>query len=83
MAYPIIVWATMASACKPLSFFWEQFTGVPGSCIDVNSFFLALGIINMIDDVIILAIPIPQILRLQMSARKKGGVSGIMLLGGL
>lgn len=59
MAYPVIVWVMMASACKPMSFFWKQFTGVPGSCIDVNSFSLALGIINMVEDVIILAITIP------------------------
>ncbi|KAH7128033.1 pth11-like integral membrane protein [Dactylonectria estremocensis] len=81
ISYPFIIWITMANCCKPVSFYWLQFTGATGTCIDVNKFFLALGIINMLADVIVLIIPIPQILKLQMSRKKKAGVSGIMLLG--
>ncbi|WYZ40792.1 hypothetical protein EsH8_IV_001133 [Colletotrichum jinshuiense] len=80
-AYPIVIWATMGNACKPLSFYWNQFIGEQGKCIDINTFYLALGIINMLNDIIVLMIPIPQILKLQMSAKKKFAVCGIMLLG--
>lgn len=82
-AYPIVIWATMGNACKPLSFYWNQFIGEQGKCIDINTFYLALGIINMLNDIIVLMIPIPQILKLQMSAKKKFAVCGIMLLGSL
>ncbi|KXH34426.1 hypothetical protein CSIM01_00337 [Colletotrichum simmondsii] len=81
VAYPIIIWATMANACRPLSFYWNQFVGEQGKCIDINTFYLALAIINMVNDVIVLLIPIPQILNLQMSGRKKAAVCSIMLLG--
>ncbi|KAJ0327643.1 hypothetical protein COL5a_005612 [Colletotrichum fioriniae] len=81
IAYPIIIWATMANACRPLSFYWNQFVGEEGKCIDINTFYLALAIINMVNDVIVLLIPIPQILKLQMSGRKKAAVCSIMLLG--
>ncbi|KAK1516782.1 uncharacterized protein CCOS01_12331 [Colletotrichum costaricense] len=81
IAYPIIIWATMANACRPLSFYWNQFVGEQGKCIDINSFYLALAIINMVNDIIVLLIPIPQILKLQMSGRKKAAVCSIMLLG--
>nr|XP_036586768.1 pth11-like integral membrane protein [Colletotrichum truncatum]KAF6797325.1 pth11-like integral membrane protein [Colletotrichum truncatum] len=81
ISYPIIIWGTMGTACKPLSFYWNQFIGTKGKCIDLNTFYLALGIINMLNDVIILLIPIPQILKLQMSGRKKFAVCTIMLLG--
>ncbi|UQC78764.1 uncharacterized protein CLUP02_04241 [Colletotrichum lupini] len=81
VAYPIIIWATMANACRPLSFYWNQFVGEQGKCIDINSFYLALAIINMVNDIIVLLIPIPQILKLQMSGRKKAAVCSIMLLG--
>ncbi|EFX06590.1 pth11-like integral membrane protein [Grosmannia clavigera kw1407] len=81
-SYPLIIWVTMANCCKPLSHYWNQFSGAKGKCIDVNKFFLALGIINMLNDVIILSIPIPLILSLQLSLRKKVAVTGILLLGG-
>ncbi|KAK7739763.1 hypothetical protein SLS53_005733 [Cytospora paraplurivora] len=81
-AYPIIIWTTMASACRPASYFWEEFTGVEGSCpVSIKDFFLALGVINMINDIIVLMIPIPQIWKLQMSVRKRLGVIGILTLG--
>lgn len=82
--YPLIMWIVMATACRPVSFFWRQYAGATdGSCIQVLDFFLAFGIVNMIVDVFILIVPIPLIMRLQMNTRKKISVSGIMLLGSL
>ncbi|OBR14431.1 Pth11-like integral membrane protein [Colletotrichum higginsianum IMI 349063] len=81
ITYPIVIWATMGNACKPLPFYWNQFVGEQGTCLDLNTFYLALGIINMINDIIVLVIPIPQVLKLQMSGRRKLAVCSIMLLG--
>lgn len=82
--YPIIMWIVMAVACRPLNFFWTQYTGATdGKCIDTLLFFLVFGIINMVNDVIILVVPIPRILKLHMNKRKKVSVAGIMLLGSL
>jgi hypothetical protein len=81
ISYPIVIWVTMSTACKPVSHFWTQFSGTEGNCIDVNKFFLALGIINMINDVIILVIPFPRIIQLQMSTRKKIAICAIMAVG--
>ncbi|KAL6922737.1 hypothetical protein FSST1_000011 [Fusarium sambucinum] len=80
-SYPVVVWVTMGNACRPFEHFWTQFAGTKGSCIDINTFFLALGIVNMINDFYILLIPIPQIFQLQMSLRKRLGITGIMMLG--
>ncbi|TLD14587.1 hypothetical protein PspLS_11006 [Pyricularia sp. CBS 133598] len=82
LLYPITIWVTMGNVCKPVTHFWTQFTGTPGTCIDINTFFLALAIINMLIDFYVLLIPIPQILALNMSTRKKGAVLGLMLIGG-
>lgn len=71
----------MGNACKPVSHFWTQFSGTKGECINVNQFFLALGILNMLNDFIILIIPFPRISRLQMTLRKKLAVCGIMAVG--
>ncbi|KAL4986518.1 hypothetical protein BDW68DRAFT_163138 [Aspergillus falconensis] len=81
LSYPIIVWVTMSTACRPLSYFWTQFSGTKGECIDINTFFLAAGIINMLNDIIILAIPFPRIAKLQMTLRKKLAVCSIMAVG--
>lgn len=82
LSIPLIIWITIANVCKPVFFFWNQFIGAEGTCIDVNGFFLALGIMNMLVDVVVLAVPIPQIVALNMTPRKKWAVSGIILLGG-
>lgn len=82
-SYPIIVWTTMACACRPRSYFWDRFMGAAGTCIDMSTFYLALGVINMINDIVILLIPIPQIWKLNMSRRKRLGVIGVLLLGSL
>ncbi|KAF4335777.1 Pth11-like integral membrane [Fusarium beomiforme] len=82
ISYPVVFWVTMGNACRPFEHFWTQFAGTKGTCIDINKFFLALGIVNMINDFYILLMHIPHIFRLQMSLRKRIGVTGILMLGG-
>ncbi|KAI5196665.1 hypothetical protein E4T39_07678 [Aureobasidium subglaciale] len=80
--YPLIMWIVMAVACRPVSFFWRRYAGATdGVCIDVLSFFLVFGIVNMINDLIVLAVPIPRILKLRTSSREKISIMGILLLG--
>ncbi|EWG38386.1 hypothetical protein FVEG_01609 [Fusarium verticillioides 7600] len=79
---PIVVWVTMGNICRPLDHFWTQFAGTKGTCIDINTFFLALGIINTINDFYILLTPIQHIFRLQISLRNRVGIAGILMLGG-
>ncbi|OHW92527.1 integral membrane protein, partial [Colletotrichum incanum] len=72
----------MACACRPVSFYWTQYLGAKGSCINVSLFFLLLGIVNMFNDIVILLVPVPRIWELQMNKRTKTSIIGIMLLGG-
>ncbi|KAI2918983.1 hypothetical protein CBS147320_8768 [Aspergillus niger] len=82
LSYPVIVWVAMGNCCRPLSYFWNQFLGASGTCVDTDTFFLATGIINMVNDIIILLIPFRQIAKLQMNRRKKIAVCLILALGG-
>lgn len=82
-AYPLILWISIACACRPVSYYWNQYLGAEGSCINVNLFFLVLGIVNMFNDLVILFVPVPQIWQLQLNKRTKTSIIGIMLLGGL
>lgn len=82
--YPVVMFITMAAACRPVSFYWEQYLGrTDGTCINVAGFYLAFGIVNMINDICILLVPIPRILHLQLNKRKKYSIIGVMLLGSL
>ncbi|KAM0354786.1 hypothetical protein ACHAPU_000607 [Fusarium lateritium] len=83
MSYPIIFAFTMGFSCRPLSHFWTRVEGTEGTCIDVGQFFVILAIINLVTNVIVLLIPVPEVLKLQMSKEKKAAVFGIMALGGL
>ena len=74
---------TMGFCCSPLPHYWTQYKGTEGTCIDVGRFFVILAVINLITDVILLAIPVPNILKLQMSKNKKIAVCVILALGGL
>ncbi|KAK8021971.1 hypothetical protein PG993_012738 [Apiospora rasikravindrae] len=81
-AYPFVMYIVMAVACRPLSYYWTQYLGQgEGTCIDVLNFYLAFGVLNLINDVVILALPIPTIAKLHMDWRKKLSIMGIMLLG--
>jgi hypothetical protein len=81
--YPVVIWVTMAVACHPVSYWWTQWVGAAGYCINMKLFFLFLGIVNLMNDVVILIIPIPRIARLPLSRKSKSSVIGIMLLGSL
>ncbi|KAH7174851.1 uncharacterized protein B0J16DRAFT_185701 [Fusarium flagelliforme] len=82
-AYPIIFVFTMGFCCTPVSHYWTRVKGTEGKCIDVGHFFVILAIINLITNVIVLVIPVPEVLKLQMSRGKKAAVFGILALGGL
>ncbi|KAK7936586.1 uncharacterized protein PG986_015024 [Apiospora aurea] len=81
-AYPLVMYIVMSVACRPMSFYWTQYLGQgKGVCIDVLNFYLAFGVLNLINDVVILALPIPTIAKLHMDWKKKLSIMGIMLLG--
>lgn len=80
-SYPIIIWVTMPNCCRRVSYFWHQFFGAKEKCIDVKSFLLAVAVLNMVNDMVVLIIPFPRIVKLQMTRRKKFAICGIMAVG--
>ena len=67
--------------CRPREKIWDPL--VQGTCINVETFFIASGIINMISDIAILLLPLWAISNLQLSWKKKVVVSGVFATGGL
>jgi isoprenylcysteine carboxyl methyltransferase (ICMT) family protein YpbQ len=71
--------------CQPLQAFWTiSMQLLPTTkCIDTILFFVANSISNCIIDFLVIVLPIPEILKLQVSRSKKWGLCGIFLLGGM
>ena len=61
VGYFISIIVTACVSCRPLSFFWGQYTdpNATGTCINIPSFFFINGVCAMLIDVLILVTPLP------------------------
>ena len=69
-------------ACRPLAYAWNPL--VPGTCVQ-NKLVVHIvsASINTASDLIIVILPQPVIWRLELSKKRKWGLSAVFLLGGL
>lgn len=78
-----LVWFTAAFIgdmlyCIPIRQFWDPTAG--GSCFNFADYFLAMELIDLLLDVVIIALPLKTIASLHLSLRKKLALLGIFLL---
>lgn len=67
--------------CTPISFVWNK--TLAGTCINVSASYMSTAIVNVITDFIIVVMPVPLILRLNMPNGRKLGVCAIFILGSI
>lgn len=67
--------------CKPISSFWNPVGDY--KCIDLILYFVGNSGANCAIDILTLALPIREVLRLQVSLSKRAGLCGIFLLGSM
>jgi hypothetical protein len=81
----IAIYVVAIVQCTPYSHFWEQYLNpeAKGKCINVYAFFMANAALSVMTDFIILLIPIPLVMNLQMPLSQRIFVCSIFLLGGL
>ncbi|KFZ04994.1 hypothetical protein V501_08773 [Pseudogymnoascus sp. VKM F-4519 (FW-2642)] len=65
--------------CTPVKYSWDK--TVPGSCINIKAFWYGQSGWNTLMDVIVLILPIPVIVKLQMNRRAKLGLLAVFILG--
>lgn len=65
--------------CRPLAKNWD-FT-IEGTCGSQPNFYFAMGIVNLVTDAILIALPIPYLLRLTLAARKKVLAIALLSIG--
>ena len=71
----------MIFQCLPIYAVWK--IQLRHRCIDQRSFYVASAAINMVSDVIILAVPMPVVWGLKLSVSRKITLSLVLLVGGL
>ena len=68
--------------CTPVQYYYNK--DLDGHCMSGQvQFFQAMGSIALVEDVIILCLPIPVFWRLQINSRQKIGLTLVFSLGGL
>jgi hypothetical protein len=77
--YGIATTLTESMACLPGVSDWDH--SVPGRCINYTNFFIAAASLECVFDVIIICLPLFEVLKLQLSWKRKVGVLLIFLLG--
>lgn len=81
LAYYIPAVIVKIRICSPISYFWTK-TG-HGTCLDESAIILADAVVSVVSDLVILTLPLPLTLSLQMPFRKKMRVMAILGAGGL
>lgn len=67
--------------CVPIAGAWDK--SVKATCINSDIFWVAYAVMNILTDVMVLALPIAPIMQLQLSPRSKVMLCAIFLMGGL
>ena len=66
--------------CRPLSMNWNPLTP-GGKCGNQTAAFAAVGVVDLLTDLLILVLPLPMVVRLQVSRANKIGLVAIFGAG--
>jgi hypothetical protein len=69
--------------CVPISSLWTPNEAVHAVCLNFRTAIIVFGIINIVTDWVILALPIPVVVGLRMETRTKWTLCGLFVWGGL
>lgn len=77
------LWTFFSSifTCWPIEAYWMSVMGVQGRCMDNTSLTFSNAAINIATDIILIAVPMPLLWRLQIPRRQKYVLMGLFCLG--
>lgn len=82
IAYGIAAIVTYIFQCHPISRAWtQQLSSSDYGCINVQDFIYIISALNILLDIVVIAIPVPQVLRLQLTPVKKMQVLMMFCVG--
>ena len=65
--------------CRPFALNWDQ--TIDGTCGSQPTYYFVMGIFNIVMDIIILAMPMPFLMKLKLATRKKLALVGMFAVG--
>ena len=68
-------------SCFPMPYLWDPAGNPGGFCINLGQAWLAVGLTNMIEDILIILLPLPVLWSLQLDRKRKFIISAIFSLG--
>ncbi|KAG5952225.1 hypothetical protein E4U58_000888 [Claviceps cyperi] len=72
--------------CRPVQYNWTRFDGnpqAPGHCVDIHASGLANGILGVVADIWLIALPLTQLQKLRLHWKKKVGAAVMFMTGGI
>ncbi|KAH4268626.1 hypothetical protein HBI38_042840 [Parastagonospora nodorum] len=79
----ISIFFSLLFACKPIAASWDPLLLPIAVCINRGGIYIAQAVIGIVTDVLLLALPIPTVLKLQMPTKQKFGLVGIFAVGSI
>lgn len=71
----------LAFQCKPVESIWNRY--ITGQCLDVNAIGFTGAILSIVEDVVLMVLPIPELRKLKISGRKRIAVGLMFALASL
>ena len=77
------IWFSVLFACKPITAGWDVRLSVGATCINRPPIYITQAAFGCITDLMLLLLPIPTVVGLQMSTRQKFGLLGLFAIGSI
>ena len=77
------IWFAVLFACKPIAAGWDSRLVMAATCIERPPVYITQAAFGCITDVMLLLLPVPTLIGLQMTTRKKIGVLGLFAIGSI
>lgn len=82
LAFWLATTITRIFYCRPIGYIWMGLD-LEKHCFLYNRFWIAVGVIDIVVDIILLALPVRMVLKIQLSSKLKASIACLFLLGGL
>lgn len=77
------IWFSVLFACKPIAAAWDVRLLAEATCINRPPVYVAQAAFGCVTDLMLLMLPIPTVVGLQMSTRQKVGLLGMFAIGSI
>lgn len=67
--------------CQPIAAVWD--VRLPSKCLDLNAIGFSGGVVGIVDHIIIMVLPLPELWKLRLSTRKKIHLALVFAIGSL